>query len=254
VAEELHASDYQVYAYLQTGQDAAALKLIKSLSEIKSRFDPKLAISGAASPASGYYAMAAIPARYALERQDWKSAAAIEPDRTPIPYADAISWFARGLGAARLKQIEKAQGAAHELQSIVQKLSVAHEVYWMGQVSIQEQEVNAWAELASGNNEIALKTMNEAAKAEDATDKSAVTPGPLAPARELLGEMFLQMGEPKLALEQFELTLKKEPGRFRSLYGAAHAAKLVGDKETSRKYSAKLLKSCERGDRKIGVG
>ena len=149
----------------------------------------------------------------------------------------------------RMKQPAQAREAEDALNKLIEKLRLAHEDYWVTQVEIQKVEVAAWAEFADGKHDAALKLMNDAARLEDNTDKSAVTPGPLAPARELLGEMLLQLGKPKLALEQFELTLKKEPNRFRALYGAAHAAKLSGDRETSRKYFAQLLKTCERADK-----
>lgn len=103
-AEELHASDYETYAYLQTGQDEAARRVLHSLPEIASRFDPKTVIGGAAGPSAGYFALAAIPARYALERGDWKQATQLTPRKTPFPYTEAMTWFARGLGFARMGQ------------------------------------------------------------------------------------------------------------------------------------------------------
>jgi hypothetical protein len=248
-AEELHASDYEIYAYLQTGQDDAALRIVNSLPEIASRFDPKAVLSGAGGPAAGYFALAAIPARYALERQDWKQAAQLALRETPFAYTDAMTWFARGLGAARLGQTAPANESATALQKIQERLSKAGENYWAQQVEIQELAVGAWAALAAGKKEEALRQMQSAAEMEDGTEKSAVTPGPLAPARELLGEMLLQMNQPAPALEQFEATLKKEPGRFRALYGAAHAAQLSGNRDASERYFRELLKVCSHADK-----
>jgi hypothetical protein len=248
-AEELHASDYETYAYLQTGQDEAAGLIVKSLPEIASRFDPKAVISGAGGPSAGYFALAAIPARYALERQDWKQAVQLALRETPFPYADAMTWFARGLGAARLGQAAAADESATALQQIRERLLKASENYWARQVEIQELAVRAWAALAEGKKEEALRQMKSAAELEDGTEKSAVTPGPLAPARELLGEMLLEMNEPAQALEQFEATLKKEPGRLRSLYGAAHAAQLSGSRDTSQRYFHEVLKVCAHADK-----
>jgi hypothetical protein len=248
-AEELHASDYEIYAYLQTGQDAAALRLLDSLPEMASRFDPKALLSGAGGPAVGYFALAAIPARYALERQDWKQAAQIGLRETPFPYTDAMSWFARGLGAARLGQVPAANESAAALRQIRERLLKAGESYWARQVEIQELAVEAWAALVAGKKEEALRQMESAAELEDGTEKSAVTPGPLAPARELLGEMLLQMNEPAQALQQFEATLTKEPGRFRSLYGAAQAARLSGSRDTSQRYFREVLKVCGHADK-----
>ena len=248
-AEELHASDYEIYAYLQTGQDEAAGSIVKSLPEIASRFDPQAVISGAGPPSAGYFALAAIPARYALERQDWKQAAQLALRETPFPYTDAMTWFARGLGAARLGQAAQANESARALQQIRERLLNDDEDYWALQVEIQELAVRAWAALAAGKKEEALRQMKSAAEMEDGTEKSAVTPGPLAPARELLGEMLLQMNQPAQALEQFEATLKKEPGRFRALYGAAHAAQLSGNRDASERYFRELLKVCARADK-----
>ena len=248
-AEELHASDYEMYAYLQTGQDAAARRVLDSLPEIASRFDPKRVIGGAGGPSAGYFALAAIPARYALERGDWKRAAVLAASKSPFPYTEAMTWFARGLGSARLGESKAASDSAAALKEVRERLLKSGENYWALQVEIEEREVRAWAILAEGKKEDALREMESAAVLEDGTEKGAVTPGPLAPARELLGEMLLRLSQPTLALGQFEATLRKEPGRFRSLYGAAHSAKLAGRLDVSRDYFQQLVKSCEHGDR-----
>ena len=248
-AEELHASDYEIYACLQTGQDEAARRILDSLPEIASRFDPKAVLNGAGGPSVGYFALAAIPARYALERQEWKQAAQLTPRETPFPHTEAITWFARGLGAGHLGQAQAARESVAALKQIRERLLKAGENYWALQVEIQELEVEAWAALAEGKKEEALRRMKSAAGLEDGTEKSAVTPGPLAPARELLGEMFLEMTEPAQALEQFEATLTKEPGRLRALYGAGRAAQLSGRHEASQKYFGELLKVCAHADK-----
>ena len=248
-AEELHASDYEIYAYLQTGQDQAARRVLDSLPEIASRFDPKAVLSGAGGPSTGYFALAAIPARYALERRDWKQAAQLALRETLFPYTDAMTWFARGLGAARLGQAAAANESATALRQIRERLLKGSENYWARQVEIQALAVGAWAALAEGKKEEALLRMKSAAQLEDGTEKSAVTPGPLAPARELLGEMLLERNEPAQALVQFEATLQKEPRRFRALYGAAHAAQLSGSREASQRYFRELLRVCTRADK-----
>lgn len=248
-AEELHASDYETYAYLQTGQDEAARRVLLSLHETAPQFDAKTVIGGAGGPAAGYFALAAIPARYALERGDWKEAAQLPVRETPFRYTEAMTWFARGLGAARSGRAVAAYQAASALKEIREGLWKAGENYWAQQVEIQELGVRAWATVADGNRDEAVKLMKRAAALEDATEKSAVTPGPLAPARELLGEMLLAGNQPGPALAQFEATLKKEPGRFRSLYGAGHAAQLSGNDEASRKYFRELLTVCRSADR-----
>ncbi len=247
-AEELHASDYETYAYLQTAQDDAAGRIVKSVPEIASRFDPNALLIGAGPPVAGYFALAAIPARYALERRDWQQAEQLALRETPFPFADAITWFARGLGAARLGHRAAANEASAALKLIQERLSSANEMYWARQVEIQAVAVAAWSALAAGAKQEALRQMESAADMEDGTEKSVLTPGPLSPARELLGEMFLQVNDPVKALEQFEATLEKEPRRFRSLYGAAHAAKLSGSRDLSQKYFGELLTVCAHAD------
>ena len=248
-AEELHATDYEVYALLQTGQDDAARQIVNSLPEIESRFDPKTVIGGAGGPSAGYFAMSAIPARYALERGDWRQASQLVAGETPFPYTEAMTWFARGLGSARLGQTKVASDAATSLKRIREHLATTGENYWALQVDIEEREVEACAKMAEGNKEDALQQMEAAAKLEDGTEKSAITPGPLVPARELLGEMLLAANQPDAALTQFQATLRKEPGRFRTLYGAAKAAQLAGRTGDSRNYFRELVRVCERGDR-----
>jgi tetratricopeptide (TPR) repeat protein len=248
-AEELHALDYQAYAYLQTAQDEAARRLVESLPEILSRFDSRIVSSGAAPPLAGYFALGAIPARYALERRDWKAAAQLEVRETPFPYTEAMTYFARGLAAAHLGDIASARTSREALTRIHGRLAKSHEGYWAEQVEIQRRGVSAWTALAEGRKDEALREMKSAAELEDSTEKSAVTPGPLAPSRELLGEMLLQMNRPKEALEEFEATLKREPNRFRALYGEAHAAQLKGDREAMQRYFREVLKVCEHADR-----
>ncbi len=248
-AEELHATDYETYAYLQTGQDEAAARIVSALPEIAARFNPKAVLVGAGPPSAGYFALAAIPARYALERRDWHQAEQLVLSQTPFPYSDAMIWFARGLGAARLGHFPTADEAVAALKQIQERLAKANEAYWAKQVEIQANAVAAWSALAAGRNEEALRQMISAADLEDGTDKSVVTPGPLSPARELLGEMLLELNQPAKALVQFEATLKKEPRRFRSLYGAAHAAQLSESRVLSRKYFSELLTVCAHSDK-----
>ncbi|HWX56226.1 MAG TPA: hypothetical protein VN176_16675 [Verrucomicrobiae bacterium] len=248
-AEELHATDYMVYAYLQTAQDRAARTLVESSVQTFSRFDPKVQLSGAAPPAAGYFARAAMPARYCLERQAWADAAKLEPQPSPFPYTDAITYFARGLGAAHVKDGVGARAAIASLEQMRDKLTAMKEGYWASQVEIQRREVSAWLEFSEGDREGALAAMRAVAELEDGTEKSAVTPGPLTPARELLGELLLELKRPAEALKEFEATLTKEPNRFRALYGAAEAAKLAGDRKAEQTYFRQLLKVAERADK-----
>ncbi|MGZ4879332.1 MAG: hypothetical protein ACXVJ0_07565 [Candidatus Angelobacter sp.] len=246
-AEELHASDYMVYAYLQTAQDRATQRLLESAVETFSRFDPAVVLSGAAPPSAAYFARAAMPARYCLERRAWADAAKLDPLPSPFPPADAITYFARGLGAAHVKDGATARSAIGSLEQIRDKLKMK-EGYWANQVEIQRQEVSAWLAFAEGDPKAALAGMRAAAELEDGTEKNAITPGPLAPARELLGELLLELKRPAEALKEFEATLTKEPNRFRSLYGAAEAAKLAGNRQAAQTYFRELLKVAERAD------
>jgi len=208
-----------------------------------------MVISGAGGPLAGYFALATIPARYALERRDWKQAAGLTVRETPFPHTDAITWFARGLGAARLGHAGAANEAAAALRQIQERLWKANERYWAQQVEIQATAVSAWSAFAAGRKDDALRQMELAANMEDGTEKSVLTPGPLSPARELLGEMLLAMNQPAEALIQFEGALKREPRRFRSLYGAAHAAQLSGSSDLTKKYFGEVLAVCAQADK-----
>ena len=247
--EELHASDYMVYAYLQTAQDNAAKLMVESAAQSFRRFDPASPNTGAGSPVTAYFARAAIPARYCLERQAWPDAVKLEAVSSPFPYTDAITYFARALAAAHLNDRPAALSAINSLRQIREKLISMKEAYWANQVDIQQQEVSSWLAFADGDSQAALSGMRAAAEQEDQTEKSVITPGPLAPARELLAELLLELNRPVEALTEFEATLTKEPNRFRSLYGAAEAAKLAGDRQTALSHFHKLLKMTARADK-----
>jgi hypothetical protein len=244
-AEELHALDYQAYAYLQTAQDKNAKATVDAIPALF----PKIAAPGAgnaAPPAAGYFAAAAIPARYALERAAWAEAAALDVRESPTPWADSVTWFAKGLGAARTGDTAGARAAVAKLEALRDQLSAPNDAYWHGQVDIQRRGAAAWAAFAEGRTDEALSVMREAADMEDATEKAPVTPGPIKPARELLGEMLLELKKPAEALAAFESTLKKEPNRFRALYGAAQAAAASGDPGKAKKYFGTLSELTQR--------
>jgi hypothetical protein len=212
IAEMLHAADYAMYADLQLGRWRDAKAILGGLPALAARFDPD-AVTGAAPGSAGIFALAAIPARWALERRAWAEAAAIVPASTSVPYADAISWFARALGASHTGDTARARAAIDSLNVIQKRLAASAEPYWAEQVAIQSLGAQAWLALAEHRDSLALATMREAARREDATDKSAVTPGPLAPARELLGDMLVAMGHKKEARAEYQATLTREPGR-----------------------------------------
>ena len=242
-AEILHALDYQVYAYLQTAQDHAAHKVIGELAEIVAKVNTAEQYGQV-----GYYAKATIPARYALERSDWKGAATLTVQPTAFPFIDAISHFARALGAARSGDAASAKVDAQKLAELQGALAAKKDDYWAQQVAIQHKAALGWIAFAEGRKDEGVQLLQEAAKMEDATDKSAISPGPLAPARELLGEMLMELKRSKEALAEFETVMKKEPNRFRTLYDGARAAEATGDGATARRYFAQLAKMCESGD------
>ena len=248
VAEALHASDYMMYAYLQTGQDSAARQVLDGLASLAKRFDPTV-VSAGAPPAAGFFAMAAVPARYALERGDWQAAARLDVNESAFPFTDAITWFARGLGSARSGDTTGTANAVRQLARLRDRLVEGREAYWAQQVEIQRRGVAAWLVLARGDKAGAVAEMRATADLEATTDKNAMTPGPIVPARELLGEMLLATGDGPGALRAFEATLVTEPDRFRALAGAMRAAEAVGDSARARRYAQQLNRVCERGDR-----
>jgi hypothetical protein len=243
--EELHDSDYLMYAYMQTCQDRSAREVLRTLPLMFARFDPTKP-AGAAPPQAGFFALAAIPARYALERGAWRDAANLEARKTQFPWTDAITYFARAVGAARSGDTLASRRSITELERVRDELTRMKEAYWTEQTEIQILGASAWLAFAEGRNDDALTAMKLAADRESATEKNAVTPGPLAPAREMLGEMLLRLNRPREALEQFEQTLKVEPRRYRSVAGAAKAAKAAGDRTALRKYSAAMKALCAK--------
>ena len=239
-AEELHAMDYETYAFLQLAQDDAAKRMVTELAEGRERFKSG-GTASAAPPMAAAYASAAIPARYALERSAWAEAAKLELNSTPFAFADAVTWFARGIGAARSNDVEGARGAVTSLEQLRAKLEQAGEAYWTEQVTIQKLGVSAWLATAEGRKDAAIALMREAADREDKTEKNAVTPGPIAPAREQLGDMLLAMNQPAEALAAYEITLKKEPNRLRALLGAASAAAAAKNSDAAQRYRKAAL-------------
>jgi tetratricopeptide (TPR) repeat protein len=249
--EALHAMDYQTYAHLQMAQDAAARDVLGRLPAVAARFDAAATAGGAAPPMAGFYALAAIPARYALERGAWQEAAELPVPASGTPFTIAIAHFARALGAARSGRADAASGDVARLAALRDQLA-GQDAYWAEQVDIQWRTATAWVAFAdergAGGRARAVEAMRAAADIEDASDKAAVTPGPLAPARELLGEMLLEAGNPAGALEAFEASIAKEPGRFRGAFGAARAAEAAGDTTAAQRHYRRALEIAQRAD------
>jgi tetratricopeptide (TPR) repeat protein len=220
--EAMHARDYMTYAYLQMGMDAQAKANMEQAMAVAARTG---GTQGAAGAGPNVFALAAIPARYAMERRQWAEAAALEPRPSPgAPYTEAITHFVRAIGAARSGRPVDAAADVAKLAAIRDREIEMKDEYWASQVDIQRRGADAWVMFAQGRKDAAIAQMRETADMEDLTDKSAVTPGPIAPARELLGYMLLENNQPKEALAEFEAVMKKEPNRFLAIYGAAKAA------------------------------
>jgi hypothetical protein len=241
IAEALHAADYSEYAYLQMRRLAAAKALVDGLPALEVRFDVN-AVTGAAPGSAGVYALAAIPARYALERRDWTRAARLVPKPSAFPWTEALVYFTRALGAAHTGNLSSAQASIDSLSVIQQRLLPKGETYWAEQVAIQQLVARAWVAHVQRRNDAALSLMREATAREDATEKSAVTPGPLAPARELLGDMLMELRRPREALAEYRLTLRKEPNRYNALEGARRAALASGNPRAAASYAAAIRK------------
>jgi len=241
---QLHAKDYLMYAYLQGAQDGEAKRALEAPPPGRPE-DPQYA--------NWLYAMGTSPARYAVERHQWAEAAALQvpPDTFPggrWAWTEANLYFARALGASRTGKAEAARKDVQQLASLRDTLLQGNYKYWADQVDIQHETATAWITLAEGKREEALAQMRSAADHEDKTDKDNVTPGVILPARELLGDMLLELKQPAEAMVEFEATLRTAPNRFNALAGAARAAKLSGDQEKAKIYYAKLLATCQHAD------
>jgi tetratricopeptide (TPR) repeat protein len=230
--DELHAMDYEVYAYLQLGQDSKAKAIIDEMVTVTGFTETYL---------PGPYALAVSPARFAIDRGDWKAAAELQVRPSPLAQVQAITHFARALGAARLGNPEAAKADIAKLGELRDRLRQAKDAYWSEQVDIEAQIASAFVLDAEGKHDAALEAMSAAADAEDKTEKHQVTPGVPKPARELYGVMLLERGKPNEALSAFEATLKKEPNRLGAYAGAAKAAEKAGDTVKAQEYHKKVV-------------
>jgi Tetratricopeptide repeat len=241
--DQLHAMDYVVYAYLQLGQDEKAKATIDEMMTVAG-------LTGAYLP--GPYALAISPARYAVERGDWKAAAELEVRPSALAHVQAITHFVRALGAARSGNPEAAKADIAKLAELRDKLRDAKDAYWSEQVDIERQVATAWVLYAEGKPDEALIAMSAAADAEDKTEKHPVTPGVPKPARELYGVMLLESGKASDALTAFEATLKKEPNRLGAYAGAAVAAEKSGESAKAREYYGKVIAIAAGADQTRG--
>lgn len=242
--DKWHAYDYMVYAHLQLGEDAAARRIVDEALTNPARVDHV----GTA------YAYAAMPARMALERGDWKTAAAMP--LTPAagfpwakyPMAESLNAYARGIGAAMSGDAGAARTEVTRLEKLRDVAKERKLGYWAGEIDVQATVVRALASCAEGNRAPCLDGLRTAADREDGIEKHAVTPGRLVPAREVLAYALLEAGDAAGALREFERTLQREPNRMRIYAGAARAAQTTGDARKATEYSRRLVELTRTAD------
>ncbi len=228
--QRLHAMDYMEYAYLQSGRVNKAKAVLEEMTSLPP-------VGGLT--ATGDYALAAIPARYAIELGSWEQASRIRPQEGGAPWAEAISWTAIGIGSARSKNLERAGQAEAKLAALRDAAAKQDNSYWSNQIEVERREVAAWIAQQNGKSADALQLMRSAAELEEGMDKASVTPGAVTPAREMLAELLLQH-HPKESLAEYAAVLKTAPNRFNALYGAGRAAEASGDASAAANYFQKL--------------
>jgi len=237
--EAFHASDYMVYAYLQLGRDADARRSMDEVRSLDAAISPRFVAR---------YAMAAMPARYVFERGQWQEAAALKPLGSSYPFVEAITYFSRSVGAARSGDIAAARRDAEQLKTLHEALLAAKNSYWASEVEVQRLAAAAWLALGERKPDEALGYMRDAADLEDRNEKHIVTPGRIVPARELLGDMLLELKQPAAALKEYEASQRREPNRFRNYLGSARAAAAAGDSAGAAAYYGKLLALAPEAD------
>jgi len=242
--EELHALDYQMYSYLQQARDAAAKKVLDEASSVRTTY-PEFEFIGA-------YALAAMPARYALERNAWAEAAELtipaRPQWAKFPFTEALFEYAHALGRARSGDVAGARKAVERMRALREATTEPKFDYFKRHIELQVQAASAWLAHAEGRSEEAVAMLRLAAEAEDALGKHPVTPGALVPAREQLGELLLMLKRYPEALQAYESALAIYPARFNGLYGAALAAEQGGDRKIARKHYEALMKQAAKAD------
>ena len=234
--QRLHAMDYLEYAYLQSGRVSDAKAVLDEMNSLPPLRGLTL---------TGDYGRAAIPARYTIELGKWEDAAGLEPVVGQVPWAQAITWMAAGIGAARSHNLERAAAAERSLATL-RDAAHAKSPYWSDQIEVQRREVAAWIRQASGKPEDGIAGLRSAAELEESMDKDAVTPGAVVPAREMLAQMLGLENRPQEAFKEYESVLKTAPNRFNALWGAASMAESAGDTAAASNYFRKLTE--------IGVG
>ena len=235
-AEELHALDYLAYSYLQEARDSEAKKIVDAAAKVR-KTNPELEFSAA-------YALAAIPTRYAFERNDWAAAANLSIPNVPhwssFPFMEALIEYGHALGRAHTGDLEGARKAIARMQELREATKEPKFDYFKSHLDLQMQAASAWVAATEGNKSEAIDMLRRGADSEDKLGKHPVSPGAFVPISEQLGTLLLEVGKPAEAQREFEAALKIYPGRFRGLYGAAQAAEQAGDKEEANRYYTKL--------------
>ena len=243
-AEELHALDYMAYSYLQEARDTEAKKIVDLAGKVR-KTNPELEFSAA-------YALAAIPTRYAFERNDWASAATLTVPNLPhwssFPFMEALIEYGHALGRAHTGDLDGARKAIARMQQLRDATKDPKFDYFKNHLDLQMQAASAWVAASEGKKNEAIEMLRRAADAEDILGKHPVSPGAFVPVREQLGSLLLEVGRAKQAQQEFEAALKIYPGRFRGLYGAAQAAEQNGEKEKAQHYYAKLVEQTAKAD------
>jgi tetratricopeptide (TPR) repeat protein len=228
------------YAYLQLGEDRKAKELMEEVGAIKKVFSPRLTTDTA---------LAAVPTRYMLERQDWRGAAALMvPALVTAPPAKAIIHFARAIGAARAGDFAAAQADIDRLKEFSASLQRVGDPYWSGQVDVQILAAQAWLAHRQGREAEAVKLMRAAADREDNSEKHVAMENRLYPMRELLADLLLEEGDAASALNEYEASMKNAPERVRGFYGSAKAAEAAGAKEKAAAYFHELMRLARDAD------
>ena len=241
--DALHALDYVVYAYLQLGRDSQARQTASEAAQI----------SGSTPRFIAPYALAAMPARVAIERGAWREAAQLQPTQSKFPFTEALTYQARALGAARAGDVTAAKADVEQITQRRDALRAAKNDYWATEVEVMRLSAAAWVALGENQGEEALGLMRQAADMEDRNEKHPVTPGRLLPARELLGDLLMELKRPGEALKEYEQSQKREPERFRGTYGAALAAEMAGDAKAARRHYAHLVQLAGKGEPRAEV-
>ncbi len=198
------------------------------------------------------FAIAAIPARYAVERRSWAEAAKLQvpPVATTLskfPWTTAMITFARALGDAHTGDLAAAKAEIAKLEATRDALKAGNK-YWSDQIEAQRRAAAAVLASAEGRRDDAVRELRVATDLEDGMEKHPVTPGSIVPLRELLGDLLLETGQPAAALAEYEHSLENAPNRFRTLYDAAKAANAAGDRVKARQYFEKLIELAGKAD------